>query len=68
VAVALGNIGDPAAVPKLTEALSDPAPLIRGHAAWALGKIDTPEARAAVERALVSEADPEVKDEMLAIL
>ena len=36
VAVALGNWGDPAAVPVLTEALRDPEPLVREHAAWAL--------------------------------
>lgn len=39
VAVALGNWGDPVAVPALTQALSDPEPLVRGHAAWALGRI-----------------------------
>jgi epoxyqueuosine reductase len=39
VAVALGNWGSPEAVPVLTAALDDPEPLIRGHAAWALGQI-----------------------------
>ncbi len=39
VAVALGNWGSPEAVPVLTRALDDPEPLIRGHAAWALGRI-----------------------------
>jgi epoxyqueuosine reductase len=38
-AVALGNRKDPAAVPALTRALSDPAPLVREHAAWALARI-----------------------------
>jgi epoxyqueuosine reductase len=38
-AVALGNIGDPAAVPALTRALNCDSPLVRGHAAWALGRI-----------------------------
>jgi len=38
-AVALGNWGDPAAVPALTQALSDPEPLVRGHAAWALERL-----------------------------
>jgi epoxyqueuosine reductase len=41
VAVALGNWGSPEAVPVLTAALSDPEPLVRGHAAWALGRIGT---------------------------
>ena len=39
VAVALGNRGKPSAVPVLTAALSDPEPLVRGHAAWALGQL-----------------------------
>ena len=37
VAVALGNWGSPEAVPLLAAALHDEEPLIRGHAAWALG-------------------------------
>ena len=39
VAVALGNWGSREAVPALSRALDDPEPLIRGHAAWALGQI-----------------------------
>ncbi len=39
VAVALGNWGSPEAVPVLAEALSDAEPLVRGHAARALGRI-----------------------------
>jgi epoxyqueuosine reductase len=39
VAVALGNWGDRAAVPALSRALADAEPLIREHAAWALGRI-----------------------------
>lgn len=39
VAVALGNSGDPAAVPALEKALQDDEPLVRQHAAWALEKI-----------------------------
>src|SRR5262249_6698954 len=38
VCVALGNRGDTRAVPRLAQALAhDPSPLVRGHAAWALG-------------------------------
>lgn len=38
-AVALGNCGDTDAVEPLTRALlSHPSPLVRGHAAWALGR------------------------------
>jgi epoxyqueuosine reductase len=38
-AVALGNIGDPSAVPALVSALNSEPALVRGHAAWALGRI-----------------------------
>ena len=34
--IALGNLGDPTAIPDLREALSDEEPLVREHAAWAL--------------------------------
>src|SRR5262245_12600698 len=39
-AVALGNLGDPCAVPALAAALGDDDPVVRGHAAWALGRLD----------------------------
>lgn len=39
VAVALGNWGSREAVHVLVLALDDPEPLVRGHAAWALGEI-----------------------------
>jgi epoxyqueuosine reductase len=65
VVVALGNSGDPAAVPALSQALHDREPLVRRHAAWALGRIGTAEAHAALRRALPTEADPEVRDEIV---
>jgi len=64
VAVALGNWGDPAAVPALSHALHDPEPLIRGHAAWALGRIAAKDARRALEQALVTETDEMVRAEI----
>jgi epoxyqueuosine reductase len=39
-AVVLGNLGDPAALPALAAAVADPDPVVRGHAAWAIGRID----------------------------
>ena len=40
VAIALGNLGDRRSVEPLSRALAhDPDPLVRGHAAWALGRI-----------------------------
>jgi epoxyqueuosine reductase len=48
-AVALGNLGDPDALPYLIEALEDPAEVVRAHAAWALGRIGGSEAQRALE-------------------
>ncbi|MBI3944667.1 MAG: tRNA epoxyqueuosine(34) reductase QueG [Armatimonadetes bacterium] len=64
VAVALGNAADPATVPTLAAALSDPEPLVRAHAAWSLGRIATPEARAALRAALTREEEPSVIEEI----
>ncbi len=64
VCVALGNIGDPEAIPALTNALHDTEPLIRGHAAWALGRIGGIEALAALRSALEGEEDSEVQNEI----
>lgn len=64
VAVALGNAKDPSAVPALIDALRDAEPLVRAHAAWALGHIGTAEARQALEGAMTTEADEEVREEI----
>jgi epoxyqueuosine reductase len=68
VAVALGNWASPDAVPVLIAALSESAALIRGHAAWALGRVRTPEALAALTRQLAAETDPWVSDEIASAL
>jgi epoxyqueuosine reductase len=39
VSVALGNLGDPSALPALEAALADPEPLVREHADWAIQTI-----------------------------
>jgi len=70
-AVALGNALDRAAVPALEEALrGDPHPLVRGHAAWALGRIGSPRALAALASALAggAEASSAVRAEIVAAL
>lgn len=62
VCVALGNGRDPVAIPALTRALQDTEPLVRGHAAWALGQIGG--ANAALLSRLDWEADTWVHSEI----
>jgi epoxyqueuosine reductase len=64
VAVALGNSGQLEAVPALTEALSDPEPLIRSHAVWALGELLGKEVQEAIESCLLEETDALVLNEV----
>jgi epoxyqueuosine reductase len=66
-AVALGNGLDRADVPALAQALADDgSPLVRGHAAWALGRIGSPRAYAALRAAAATEADESVLAEIAA--
>ena len=62
--VALGNHRDPAAIPALRRALIEGQPLVRGHAAWALGQIGGEPAGLALREAAVLETDPEVSAEI----
>jgi epoxyqueuosine reductase len=65
VAVALGNARDASAVPDLERVLREELePLVRAHAAWALGQIGTEAARSALQAALQSETDPDVLAEV----
>ncbi|HEX6925406.1 MAG TPA: HEAT repeat domain-containing protein [Longimicrobiaceae bacterium] len=64
VAVALGNWGSPEAVPVLEAALEDEEPLVRGHAAWALGRIGTAAAVDALQRRAGCETDEWVLEEI----
>ena len=66
--VALGNGKNPAAVPALRRALLQGEPLVRGHAAWALGQIGGPEAVMALDAAVLVERDGEVLEEIRAAL
>lgn len=69
VAVALGNSGNPDAVAPLASALAtDAAPLVRGHAAWALGRLGGTQARAALDHAHQHEEESSVRAEILAAL
>ena len=68
-AVAMGNLLDRADVPALEEAVAgDPHPLVRGHAAWALGRIGSPRALAALRVRSEQETDELVFDEIRAAL
>ena len=68
VAVALGNLKSREAVSALVRALGDEEPLVRGHAAWALGQIATAEAVAGLEKRRLLETDQFVNDEIDAAL
>jgi epoxyqueuosine reductase len=46
----------------------DPEPLVRGHAAWALGRIAGEDARQVLRQALASEMDDQVREEIEAAL
>ncbi|HEX6062566.1 MAG TPA: tRNA epoxyqueuosine(34) reductase QueG [Longimicrobiales bacterium] len=65
VAVALGNTRSPEAGPVLTRALRDLEPLVRGHAAWALGRIGGDNNVAALRDALTLECDKWVREELM---
>ena len=64
VCVALGNSGNRQAVPALIGALHDHEPLVRGHAAWALGRLGGEQAEQALQDASIAEEDEEVRKEI----
>jgi epoxyqueuosine reductase len=57
VAVALGNTGDPRAIPALVALLGHRAAVVRGHAAWALGELGAADV-------LAAHGDDEIADEL----
>ncbi len=63
--IALAHYKDETAVPELIQVMKeDPRPVLRGTAAWSLGKIGGAEAREALERAAESEKDEDVLAEV----
>jgi len=64
VAIALGNLGSPEAVPHLTRLLKDPEPLIRAHCVWALGEILGEKSLPVFADTLADETDPWVLEEI----
>jgi epoxyqueuosine reductase len=63
--VALGNLGAPEAARPLARALEHPEALVRGHAAWALGRLGSFDP---LRARLPREDDPWVRDEITVAL
>jgi epoxyqueuosine reductase len=69
VLIAIGNSADPALAIYAERLLADPAPLVRGAAVWALGRLITPNALEALAvRHRTAEPDPVVREEWAAAL
>lgn len=61
--IALANLGDRSALPKLEKCLTDVRPVIRGTAAWAIGRLGVRESKkwqTVLEQQLAAEKEPEV--------
>lgn len=68
-AVALGNALDRSTVGPLIDSLSEDAnPMVRGHAAWALGRIGSPRAISALQKQFDVEREAEVRAEIATAL
>lgn len=66
LAAANGAVTD--AIPALTRLLDATSPLLRGHAAWALARLDAAGARPALQARLRRERDAEVRHELTLVL
>lgn len=64
-AIVLGNQQDARAISALTVGLADDEPVVRGAAAWALGKIGSESTRAALNDRLEIEEDGKVRKEII---
>lgn len=62
--VAAGNWANVEVVPALVELLDDEEPMVRGHAAWALGRIGGQRVVEALQEALEGEEDERVREEL----
>lgn len=67
-AVALGNCGDTAVVPRLAAALDNPEEVVRGHVVWALGRLGGKAAKKVLEAHRARESNDLVHDELDAAL
>lgn len=61
--IAMGNSLDLKYLSSLESALRSPSPVVRGHAAWSLGRMGTPGSRV-LTRARAGETDPRVREEI----
>lgn len=66
--VAIGNVGTGADIGLLAGFLGHPDPLLRQHAAWALGAIGGDASRSVLESGLESEGDVGVREEIVQAL
>jgi epoxyqueuosine reductase len=66
--ITLGNRKDSRSIQALSAALKDSEPLVRSHAAWALGQIGGEESIAPLRKAKHSEEEPSVLEEIRAAL
>ena len=67
-AVVMGNRGDERYVPVLARTLDQAEPALRRHAAWALGRVGSTTAIAALKLAWGAETDPSVRREIATAL
>jgi epoxyqueuosine reductase len=68
VLIAIGNSDDPALAAEAERLLTDPSPLVRGAAVWALGRLDRTRLVAAEKTRGAEEVDPDVQTEWAAAL
>jgi len=68
VLIAIGNSGEPALAAAAERLLSDPSPLVRGAAVWALGRLDPARLAALAQTGRAAETDPSVTEEWAASL
>ncbi len=62
--IALGHSGFPSAIPIVSGYLAASRPMLRSHAAWALGRVGGADAADALEAVQLSETDPAVRSEI----
>ncbi|MGC4105523.1 MAG: tRNA epoxyqueuosine(34) reductase QueG [Thermomicrobiales bacterium] len=63
-AIAIGNVGSDADIPILIDCLTThDEPIVRGHVAWALGRLGGRDARMALDRAFGNDPDESVRTE-----